>query len=75
MAPLTNFSIKGDNCLYQNFEGGEISSVTGFWMKNNIIIGNPKEENNRNYIFSTKELNLDKIKTMGKFKIYKTEGI
>lgn len=66
---------KTEQCLYEQFPDGQFSSVPGIWMNAKIIITEIPVEKAADFIVTTKELNLKKVKSIGQFNIYEARTI
>ena len=65
-AKLLKLNQKG---LFQKFKDGTAASIIGFWMNNEIKIGNVSDLKGVDYVFSTRKLNLTLIFFLNLFSI------
>lgn len=51
----------------------KISSVAGFFINENIVVGNPEKEDDYDYVITRHELNMDVVKAKNGLYLYKNE--
>jgi len=62
--------------IYQNLSSSYSSSIIGFWLNDNLFIGNPEELNKDiDYIYTKTNLNKKLIKRIGDFRIYSSKDL
>ncbi len=61
-----------NQCNLKEFNTTKPLLISGFWMNNNITLGNPSNLNEADYIISCNKLNFKLIKQTKNFYVYKT---